>query len=180
MTKDALDGALVADDAVEGADVVGADGVVVALGGDDDASSGEGVAGLDVDVDAVVVTAGRAVGGVPHGLGEVGDEAFELVGVDSGEVDLAPGRCGAAGGCDGCDGASFVEGAGEAAQAGGWVDRAQVGAGEVVRAGDEGSSADPGRAPGGGVNGDLPPVDDQRKCRRKAGGRAGGGGGVEP
>jgi hypothetical protein len=54
---------VVADHAHEVADVVGADGVVVALDGKDDVAAGEGVAIFDEDV--VVVGARGAVGG-PH------------------------------------------------------------------------------------------------------------------
>ena len=75
--------------------VVRSDGVAVALRGDDDATASECVLGLDVDIrDAVVVASGCLVGGVAHGLGEFGDEAFEFVGVDGGEVERSFCRCG--------------------------------------------------------------------------------------
>jgi hypothetical protein len=49
------------------------------------------------------------VGGVAHGLGEFGDEALELEGVDGGEVELPSGGCGAGAGGDGGDVMGFVD-----------------------------------------------------------------------
>ena len=159
--------------------MIGSDGVAVALDGDDDAATGECVSGFDVDVDAVVVAAGCLVGGVAHGLGEFGDEAFEFVGVDDGKVERSFRGCSAGAGGDRGYVTGFVEGACEAAQAGGRVYGAQIGVGEAARVGDHGGATGSVGAAGGGVDGCFPSVDHQgqgvrgvrrlRRCRRRRG-----------
>jgi hypothetical protein len=76
------------------------------------------------------------------------------------------------------DATGWVDRAGEAAQADGWVHAAQVDHGEVLAAGDQCGAANPLGVPGDGATGGLPTVEDQRQGAGEAHGVYGGGEGV--